>query len=193
MPKTIEDYLSDSKCAITIGTRAGQLERVQIEFIGQVGDIPSLKNSKMPNTNFMNPQTKLRIGVMDILFAMGAAKLRFKKRLTFETTPVALLVVCKSRSRNFDPDNVLSTVKDWLEPRYKQVGRKRKNRGWGVGIVDNDAQITGICVKDCDLGLKLDKTIIVVRRFNANWNKMQDVINEFFLRYEGDDNEWVIN
>lgn len=193
MPKTAEDYLANSQCAITLGTKAGDLERLQIEFIGQVGDIPSLKNSKMPKTNFMNPQTKLRIGVMDILFAMGAAKLRFKKRITFGSQPVALLVVCKSRSRSFDPDNVLATVKDWLEPRFKQVGRQRKNRGWGVGVVDNDSQITGICIKDSDLGLNLDKTIIVVRRFNANWNKMQDVINEFFMRYEGEDNEWVVN
>ena len=185
-------YSSGAGCSIEVFVKEKRLERVKLEFMGPIAHIPSLKNSKVPGTNFINPKTRARLRIMDYVYGETRAKLGLKFPLTFGKEDVSIIVVCASRKVAFDTDNCLATIRDWLEPPLKKVG-KGKARGWGVGLVENDRQIKGLAVYDKDIGLKLDKSIVVVQRFDSTKDKLSEFVNHVFFEASEEISKWVVN
>ena len=185
-------YSSGAGCSIEVCVKERRLERVKLELMGPIAHIPSLKNSKVPGANFINPETMARIKVMDYVYKQTAAKLGITFPLTFGREDVSIVVVCAKRKVAFDTDNCLATVRDWLEPASKMVGKGRA-RGWGVGLVDNDRQIKGLALYDKDIGLKLDKSIVVVQRFDSTRDRLSEFVHSVFFDISEDIDKWVVN
>lgn len=67
--------------------------------------------------------------------------------------PVFCLVKCAYRKNVFDEDNVATTIRDWLEPKFI----RNKDRGWGAGVVPNDRMVKIYATKkdkqshDCEI------------------------------------------
>lgn len=160
----IAKHVNESACMLVeLRDKVGQLEAVHIELHGTAARIPAMKNSKLPGKNFINPEFLARIKGMDVLFN-HAAKKQGIESLTFGHEPVICAVICGHRPRDFDALNVAETVADWLEPACKPVGRAKAKRGWGIGLIENDSQITMLSTKACHLYLQCEYTRIVVRR-----------------------------
>ena len=165
--------------------QTGTLSGLRMEIHGKAAQIPSLKNRKRHGGRvpFLDPAIKYRIRVLDYLYKKALEENRIDS-LSWGDTKVALIVICAKRKVAFDADNVLTTVRDWLEPPIKKYGKgKGKSRGWGIGLVDNDKTITGLVFTGADLGLKLDSTLIFMRP----WAEVQDDIfgylNKEFFSY----------
>lgn len=185
-------YAPGSGCNIEAYIKHRRIERVKIELLGPIAHIPSLKNSKLPGKNFINAETLARIKVMDTVFKQTAAKLGLHFRMSFDKEDVALIVVCAKRKVAFDTDNCLATVRDWLEPATKKVGKGRL-RGWGIGLIDNDRQVKGLALYDKDLGLTLDKSIIILQRFDRTKDRLAEFVHEAFFDINEGVERWVVN
>ena len=192
----LSDYLSKymygSACAVELSIRHGGLRRVKIEFSGPAANIPSLKNSKIPGKNFVNPSTMARIRLMDYLYENSLKKCQIPAPITFGQLPVALMLICAKRKVHFDTDNCLATVRDWLEPKTKKVG-KGKQRGWGIGIVENDRQIRGFAVYDKDLGLDLKKSILIIQPYDGAKERLAEFVQSVFFDISDGDIKYLVN
>lgn len=162
----IAKYQKDSYCRVEFETNAKGLRRIRVDFCGPVANIPSLKNAKLPGRNFLSPTVRARLKVMDDCYRSALGGALWESGLGFGPADVALVLVCAKRKVSFDTDNCLATVRDWLEPGIKKVG-KGKHRGWGVGLIENDRQVRGLAIYDKDLGGKLSKSILVVERLDS--------------------------
>ncbi len=136
----IGKYTSQSSCVVRAWD--GGLGGFEITFYGALANVPSLKNKKIPGTNFTNPDVIARIASMDILFKEACPKPPF-----FGKSEVFVVMVCASRARSFDLIGCMETIQDWLEPSSKMVGKKSHKRGWGIGLIDNDSQVTPFPLK----------------------------------------------
>jgi hypothetical protein len=133
----------------------GRLAWVHIELRGKLAAIPSIKNQRfngIPNTTNVD-----KVKALEFLFRHEMEK---QGVAAFGDAPVFVSLLIGKKGRRSDPDNALTTVKDWLEPREKPVGRKKHSRGWGVGVVNNDSQITGFACRAADVGLPDECTTI---------------------------------
>lgn len=126
-------------------------EVVQIRIAGELAFLPILKNQKISGKTkaghaFMaaNPDAMAKIKALDVLYAMNGGP----KMLPHGKYGIQITMADQQRA---DRISVLETVQDWLEPSGKQVGRKKKNRGWGVGLIDDDKHAVGFCFKSEDL------------------------------------------
>ncbi len=172
-------YLMNSECSVSFFPAEGRPESVHIEFHGELARIPSLKNSKIPGKNFLNPDVEARLIAMTELFnaqiyEQGSAEY-FK--LKFGTNKVSALVICGKRSNSFDPDNCLSSVKDWLEPRLM----RGKTRSFGVGLVDNDRFITGYSLHSWQTGLEHSHSTIILRPWESVRRDAISFIKQHYL------------
>lgn len=147
----------------------GVLDFVYIELRGELGRIPSLKNWRMPGKHFVNPDVMSRIRVMDELFEKSC-----RPPKSFGDKPVHMTLICGERKGSFDLVGCVETIQDWLEPSTKKVGRKGSVRGWGVGLVDNDSQITPMPIHSWQTGIKHDHSTIILRP----WEKMKEHVLE---------------
>lgn len=183
-PKTLKNltakYLLGSQCVVAVNSQDGIVNDVYIEFHGECSRIPSMKNSKLPGKNFLNPEFLARLKAMDGLYAkeiraMGGVA------PTFGTDRVAVLLICGKRSRSFDPLNCADTISDWLEPSTKKVGRGpgQRDRGWGCGLIENDSQVTLFPIHSEQTGITIDYTRIIIRR----WSCMQEAAVEFVSKF----------
>lgn len=192
----LKDYLlkysSGAGCAVEILLKKHEVQRVKLELSGPIAHIPSLKNSKLPGRNFINPETAARLRVMDFVYKQSIAKTGLRAPVTFGKNEVALIVICAKRKVSFDTDNCLATIRDWLEPGTKMVGKGRA-RGWGVGLVENDRQIRGMALYDKDIGLRLDKSIVVVQRFDSSQDQLTDFVHHVFFDMNEDLEKWTVN
>lgn len=185
-------YSSGAGCSVEILLRGGRIDRLRLEFTGPIAHIPSLKNSKIPGRNFINPDVMARLKVMDYVYKTSIAKTGVNFPVTFESEDVALIVVCARRKVSFDTDNCLATIRDWLEPPTKTVGKGRA-RGWGVGLIKNDKQVKGLALYDKDLGLNLDKSIIVIQRFDRTRDRLTEFVHNVFFDITEETERWVVN
>ena len=138
---------------------------VELRLSGPIADIPSLKNSKIPGTNFLNPATLSKLKALDYAWAVTPNRHWFRG---FGDRKVFVGVVFRNRSRAFDTDNAFATVRDWLEPRSKKVGRGSA-RAWGIGLIENDSQVVGFGVKADELEIETRQTSIIV----ADWERFK--------------------
>lgn len=134
--------------------------RVSIALAGPAAAIPSLKNAKMPNQNFLNPKVIARLVALDVMFERAVKESGAK--LCFPAGPVWVTLLLGRRAVAFDADNCLAAIMDWLEPNTKS--NRGNLRGWGVGLVTNDRYSSGLAVKASDLGLTTESTLIIVSR-----------------------------
>lgn len=148
----------------------GELELIEvelrIEITGEAARIPALKNRKIPGLNCPNPDTLARIAALDALFYRAVTASEIRTLNLFGSSKVWVVLICGNRNRRFDPDNCFSTIKDWLEPRTKLVGKGRA-RGWGIGVIEDDSQIAGLAVRAADVGLDTKDTTIVIKPFST--------------------------
>lgn len=151
----IKELCDKSNCEILISEKD---RKVEILISGELSSIPSIKNAKEIKYHNGRPylinskNTMDHLIAMDILFRRKLDSLNVSK-LSFGDTKVFLLLLCAKRNRLFDPINTCETVQDWLEPSHKTSGSKLGNtRGWGVGVVNNDSQITSLAMHQSDVG-----------------------------------------
>lgn len=142
-------------------TTVGEVARVTIQIHGALSAIPSLKNSRMIGGAMAGP-VRDRIRALDALFARSVTG----DPPSFGTDGVHVLIISADRSRRYDLIGVGETVQDWLEPCSKLVGRKRRQRGWGVGLIDDDAQVRLALYRAGDLSFPRDLTTITISRFD---------------------------
>lgn len=141
----VELWVRESKCTVVVTKRVvGQF--IDIWFHGKLAAIPSLKNSKIPGTNFINPDVRARLDAMTRLFH-DVTKLNAPA--AYGSDRVWCVVILGSACRVRDDNNAFTAVADWLEPKTK--ANRNKPRGWGVGLVDDDAQVKGFAIKAKDL------------------------------------------
>lgn len=153
------------------GTR--ELQEVYIKISGRASAIPSIKNSKIPGLNVLCPDVLSRIRAMDALFREIVSP---DEKISFGSDPVVVILVCGKRGRRFDPHNCLGTIADWLEPPTKKVGKRR--RGWGIGLIDDDRNATGIAFPGGAVGYEGEDSFILIRR----WSEITDVMKELVLK-----------
>lgn len=161
----IANYLSNSCLQLSVEEDwTGSPIKLVIVVSGKLASFPAIKNSKhiLPNGRVViNSDYQARLKALDKLFFEKS----FQKNCSFGTTPVWCSVVCGKRNVRFDADNCFSSMTDWLEPNFKIVNNKKNQRGWGVGVVEDDSQVSGICIKGVSLGLSTSDSIISVSRW----------------------------
>jgi hypothetical protein len=140
---------------------AGELLGVYLEIEGPLAALPNMKNNKMPGFNFIAPDKIAKLKALTELFNETWSMFS-QKPLKFYNTKLLLVVIAGKRKVSFDLDGVAVTVRDWLEPSAKEKGGKRKVRGWGVGLVDDDRHITSVVVHANFMGSDTETTRICV-------------------------------
>lgn len=171
----VDRYMQNSEMFLSSSVNGlGSASFVAIRLRGDAARIPSLKNRKIPGLNVPNPDTMARIAVLDALYWRSAPP-----ALTFGKERVHLTLISGARKVRYDIDNCFTTIRDWCEPAFKRVG-KGKHRGWGVGLVANDSQISGIAIEAKDLGSLTADTFVVIRR----WNEVARDVLEMIHRDE---------
>lgn len=195
LQEAIAKYSLGAGCGVEISYGEMQrVERVKIEFSGPAAHIPSLKNAKVigGKVPYTNPQVTARLKVMDYLYLKAITQAKVTALPSFGTAEVVVVVVCARRKVAFDTDNCLSTVRDWMEPREKKGGRG-KARGWGIGLVDNDRQVKGFVFYDKDLGLNLQRSVIVIQRWDECKAKIASFISELTFDIVGAGTNQIVN
>lgn len=143
---------------VLVGKRVAEL---CIVLQGSCASIPPLKNSKIPGTNFLNPRTRGKIKTLDAAWwAAVFSKPEHQPLRGWRWEEKVLVQVLLSKTTRADADNAMATVRDWLEPPTKSVGRRQ--RGWGIGLVGNDSQIISIAMHQADLGIKLEQDVTFI-------------------------------
>jgi hypothetical protein len=162
----------DSFCRTTIHGSLTNPELVHIELKGPVASIPALKNSKVQGMNVLREATRARLEVMSEIF---------QKSVNFQppryTVRIFCLILLSYRGRAFDEDNVLTTVRDWLEPRFI----RRHDRKWGVGIIPNDRMVNGFPVPKLKGAPTSEVTEIIIRP-EASILSARDIFIQEILR-----------
>jgi hypothetical protein len=151
----IEKMCAESMCSVSYCDN-----RTLIVFSGRLRDIPSLKNTGHTSGrgHFLNKTTLAKLKAMDRLFINS-----LQVPIWRYAEPVSVFISNADRVRSFDTDNTLSTIRDWLEPCTKSSGTKKGfHRGWGVGIVENDASISGGSYHASELGWLPTETRILI-------------------------------
>ena len=149
------------------------LSQIRIEFHKETARIPSLKNSKLPGRNFINPETLDRLKAMDALFLRSTRVYR-RDRLSFAGQEVGGILICSKRPTRFDLDNCVASLKDWCEPPTK------RGRGWGVGLVDDDSKLNIFAVHAGQVGRTLDHSILILQPWDIMRDQVAAFINKTF-------------
>lgn len=131
---------------------------IKITLTGPIAKVPSLKNQKIQNTNVLRPEAKAKLALMTDLFRHACAMKvpRYEK-----SVELFCYVSFAHRTRSFDEDNAATTIKDWLEPSFI----RKKERGWGVGIIENDKAVKIFTAKKQKSDKDSDKTEIFIRPY----------------------------
>lgn len=162
-PSELRDkYVRESSCLVSIVPGELYPRSVHIEFHGECARVPSLKNSKIPGHNFTNPDVRARLQAMDAVFKREL-EAQGNPKVYFGTNHIHITAIFADRSRATNEDNLMSSIKDWLEPAWKEKGGKRKSRGWGVGIIDDDIYAHGYPVVSKMLNCQVSHTTIIIR------------------------------
>jgi hypothetical protein len=148
------------------------LASIRVEFHGELARIPSLKNSKLPGRNFVNPDVLQRLKAMETLYHHGA-EIYKKKGLAFGDREVVGVLVCPKRKVRFDLDNCAASIKDWCEPPTKRM------RGWGVGLVNDDSRLNVLAVRAEHVGLEINYSLLVLRR----WSDVSRSFRQWFSAF----------
>jgi len=186
----IEEYKQASKMKLEVDQNN---ETIIIELFGEISNIPAIKNRKQI---IYNHKTKKRIPVisksaicklyaMDKLYQEQLAEKNIKS-LNFKSHPIFVYLICGNRNRDFDPINCMETVCDWLEPSNKKHGGKE--RGWGIGITEDDKHITSLALHSWQTENQVDHSTIVIKTWRSVKQDCFTFINSFLKGIENDKN-----
>lgn len=153
-------HVTESEMDVSVHHTGDVLRRVIITLRGSLAAVPSLKNSKIPRTNFTNPAVMGKIKAMDQLFLSSG-----EKNLSFGAERVHVLIRLASQGHT-DRFNAMETIADWLEPKTKKVGKRE--RGWGIGLINDDSQVLGFPYRAQD-GLDSSEADDETRIWVTNW------------------------
>lgn len=131
-PEHRQHILDNSSCEVSLYDN----ENLEIIFTGQAAHIPALKNSKIPGTNFITPDTQNRMKAMRLLFLAAIQR----KGVVLPTRSEKQIMVTIFYNCRTDDDNAIATLKDWMQP-------WSKNHTWNVGLITNDKLISGIPIR----------------------------------------------
>lgn len=145
---------------------------LRIAIKGLLAKLPSLKNGKMPGKNFLNLQTKYKLVALTHFFNK-----RIDRVVKFKPKETLYCFVMLPNGSRLDEDNGYASVKDWLEPRFKA----KKDRGWGIGVVENDRYITGEARHAERLDIKTECAEIILRPYSDVKEKSIKFLN--FARF----------
>lgn len=166
-------YSKLSKCSVRFSTYKNP-SFIKIDFSGPIAAIPALKNEKIQGMGILRPEAKARLTIMSDLFQRAA---NFKVPQYEEKFPVFCLILCAYRKNAFDEDNVATSIRDWLEPRYI----RGKNRGWGVGIVPNDRMVKVYAVKKTKESKLADTTEIIIRPYSEIQKSEENFLRDILI------------
>lgn len=147
-------FAKGSKCQIKADSYRNP-SFFSIKLFGPAAQVPALKNEKVQGRGFLRAEAKARLAVMTDLFQKACS---FKVPQYAEKIPVFCLVKCAYRKNVFDEDNVATTIRDWLEPKFI----RNKDRGWGVGVVPNDRMVKIYATKKGRNAIDCDSTEIYI-------------------------------
>lgn len=165
--KGLAYWIHQSQVLVSADHDAAGLSSVRIEFHGELSRIPSLKNSKLPGRNFVNPDTLQRLKAMETLY-LNATAIHKGQRLSFGDANVLGLLVCPKRKVRYDVDNCAASIKDWCEPSNK------RRRGWGVGLINDDSALHLMAVRGDLIGLHYGFSLLVLRRWDDRAQAVRD-------------------
>ena len=173
----VSDVMRQSRCSLKVFGPMQAPDRVEIEFHGPCARIPAHKNQRIHGTNIIRPEAKAVLVAMTKLIRQAVPPnytLQFPK-----AEQVLCFVHCGNRDgRSFDVDNVITTVKDWLEPSFI----RKRERGWGIGLVENDRYVKG----DGDIkGPGFESAMIVVVPRRGEVESMYNKYTNFILTQAG--------
>lgn len=147
---------------------------VYISLGGGISAVPSMKNRKIPGLNMPNPRVIGQMKLMTDLYLREAAG-----RAPKFDEKVALLIVAAARSRSFDLDGVTTSICDWLEPAGKLVGKARRPRCWGIGLIPNDSWIVPLTIPAEMTSFEPTRTHIIVRPLSKMRGSIQKFAEDF--------------
>lgn len=158
-----EQMIANSKCILVQLPGAGW----ELQICGELSNIPSLKNSKLPGKNFINGKVLGKLKALSELYERTYAGTPY--RLNFDNQQLWIVAILSNATKANDEDNVFAAIKDWLEPRARVLKKKKiiKDRGWGIGAIQNDRQVNGFAIKTAATGVDSDFTRIIIRPFHA--------------------------
>lgn len=172
MNRRAREIIAASKCDVVRQDDRQYLIRIW----GEAALIPSLKNSKMPGKNFINPEVTAKlIALTGLLAPYSDFIIPYEPRELVWCT-----VILAQRPTTFDTDNGFAAIKDWLEPTGKKGKRDRK---WGIGVVDDDRWVRGVCYHCSDFGIRSNCTVIVLQPFNSVVNELKLLHGINLIRY----------
>lgn len=165
----IEKFVNDSNMLLSVFPGLHHPNRIWIEIRGKLANIPAIKNNRNPRFPGIDRIILAKMRSLDAMFAREAKRQGLShEALRFGKTKVFVSIITAASNSGLNEDNVLTSIKDWLEPRTKQVGGKNKRaRGWGIGLIDDDITARGIAVKSEDLDSPAPYTRIVIEPFTA--------------------------
>lgn len=173
-----DKYSEGSEVTVT-KSRTG--DGVHIAFRGPAAHFPSLKNQKIKGTNILRSDAKARLMVATNFVMSGMHDFPFKRAKKGQK--MFCLILCAYRKNSFDEDNFATTVKDWLEPRII----RKKDRGWGVGLVENDKDVAVFAVKKTKDWTKFDTTNIFLLPIKSVAMELDSLINAVRQNFYIDD------
>jgi hypothetical protein len=149
---------------------------IKIEISGRAAKIPALKNDKriVKNGMITGKETKAVLECLDKLYSDGLKRAKVEGSISFGDQEVFVLAVLGNRCNRLDSDNCLATIRDWLEPHIKAS----RNRGWGINLIDNDRQVTGMAIRASTFGIITDKTTIYVTRLVDKESLLSKFVNQ---------------
>lgn len=165
------DLAANSFCAAKVIGSLKNPKLIHIKFKGPIAHIPALKNQKIRFTNVLRPEAKAALDLMTRSFQRSV---NFNIPQYSNDIKLFCLILCAVRKRNFDEDNVLTTIRDWLEPSWI----RKKNRGWGVGVVKNDKNINAYAVKKTNLNAEPEVTEIYIMPLDS----IKESLDELLLK-----------
>lgn len=175
---SIAEYIAGSQIKIKVklsDKKKSELKFLCFEINGLLANIPSLKNAKIPGHNFINPDVKNKLAAITSCYLKAAKSVEYKFPAG-QKVFISAIITNKSRA---DHDNILSSIKDLLEPMVKN----KKNRQFGLGVVQNDKLANGFILKWKDKGELSEpqgsSTLIVIQQEDSF---LSSAINDFSNR-----------
>lgn len=190
-----DKYFDGSK--LTLSARFSQkdnsLDFLYMEFHGLLSAIPSLKSSYRADQNtgsvYMDRDCRQKLRAMDAHFRAAKERLKLPNfhPLSFGKREISLVVINGRRSRTFDSVSPLETVADWFECSKKMKGGKKKERGWGVGLIDDDKQVIPLPLRARHTNYDHDHTTILAVPFDKVREECMKYLTAHYLSVEAVD------
>lgn len=162
------EYATTSLCSTTVIGKSINPDFVHIRLAGPIANVPALKNMKMQGTNILRPEAKVKFDLMTRAFQKSV---NFQVPQFEKNVEVFCFIECAYRKSPFDEDNVLTSIRDWLEPSHIRKG----DRGWGVAVVPNDNKISAYAIKK----KKTDKDPLITEIYLRPLNDVREARDEF--------------